>query len=664
MGGGFPLERAAVNSRRTAVLVVLALLLAGAGLLVTGVGVRSGDTNAAGPSLPVGRPAGGAPRGELAGGRVTGPTTGSGPSTAAAPPRAGTRRVLPVAPLPPDAPPPLRVRFVAKGTKTGVSHVAWSLPVPKDAESEADEIQGHADVDGLATLPPLAVLRWAKVPLEVFGLEVEIPRPPLSADGETLDVEVPIEGRVARITGTLRDADGRPVPSGAVVVRTDDAFPGLVVGGSSDFGGYGVAVGARGEFALDVPGLATPGPDDLAQRLVLLAVASGFEVTRLELPVADARDVSIVLRPDARHGALDLLVRGADGRPAAGARVWMRAIGARIDGRLALPGERGADDEFQEAALARFLGGSRATEQGYDVAQDVNPVLDLSTDAEGRLRLECLPAGTYRVQAVNGMTRDAEPVAADGRLDDGGGGGWQDGHRVAAAEVAETTLTVAPWPGRTTATIRLDAARSVVGRIVADRPKEWCDPGEHFNHLVDLAEWPWVHAEVESGSWGWNDEIRRFDGRFRLTGLPRGATRLGIMTSGRPYVSVEVPAGIGSAALDLGDLHVPGGRRLRGEVTWEDGTEIADRPLGRITLLDGEREDTYQYVNGGSYESLLLRRPPRPGDVLLVDFGPRVAPPMRVPLAPVEDESGFLRQDLRIPRPAVPVADPTSADPR
>jgi len=159
-----------------------------------------------------------------------------------------------------------------------------------------------------------------------------------------------------------------------------------------------------------------------------------------------------------------------------------------------------------------------------------------------------------------------------------------------------------------------------------------------------------------------SDDVHRFDGRFRLTGLPLGATRLGVCTSGRPYVSVDVPAATGSGPLDLGDIHVPGGRSLRGQVTWEDGTAIGEAKVGRITLLDGEREDTYQYVNGGSYDSLLLRRPPRPGDVLVIDFGAVVAPPVRVPLAPTKDEDGRLHQDVRIrkPAPAAPDAAPNA----
>ena len=570
--------------------------------------------------------------------------------------------MLPVAPLPPGAPPPLRVRFVAKGTKMGLSNVEWRLEGPADAEGFVPTTHGDGDANRLSTLPPLAVLQWATTPLRISGAEAEIPRPPLPAEGETLDVDVPIDGRSVRISGTLRDAAGRPVSPGGVLVRTDHAFPGKGVGGAYDAGGYGVAVGARGEFVLEIPGLRTPGPDDEPDKLVVIAIAAGYEVSRSELPVADADDVAIKMHPDTKHGSLDLLVRGVDGRPAAGVRLWIRSVGSKIDLRIALPGDHAPDDEIQEQALARFLGGGRASEQGYDVAQDRNPVLNLSTDADGRLRLECLPAGTYRVQAVNGTTKDAEPVGADGWLDDGGGGGWQDGHHVDAAEVAESTITVAPWPGRTTATIRLDAARTVVGRIVADRPKDWCDPGEHFNHLVDLAEWPWIHAEVESGHWEMSDDVHRFDGRFRLTGLPLGATRLGVCTSGRPYVSVDVPAATGSGPLDLGDIHVPGGRSLRGQVTWEDGTAIGEAKVGRITLLDGEREDTYQYVNGGSYDSLLLRRPPRPGDVLVIDFGAVVAPPVRVPLAPTKDEDGRLHQDVRIrkPAPAAPDAAPNA----
>lgn len=414
----------------------------------------------------------------------------------------------------------------------------WALLRLPAAWQEVSYVAVHARAAGLG-----GASAWASRRGEDEGDDEddEPPRPAQEvAGGRVREGWDPLElrlGAALAFSGTVCDPAGRGLPARLEVVFSLDRSgerPQVRLEGTCDAEGRflleGIAAGAGRE--------ASPGPR--WAQVLLRAELEGFLPAQEEVLVGPgASPVRLTLVP---AQPIEVLVRGADGAPLAGARV------AHAPGGF----------YFRPSAWQR----------------DEVPV----TDAEGRLRLEGLPAWTFL--AV-----------------------WAEDH---VAELFEVRL---PLP---LLELPLTRGGRLVGRVTGlppgthDAEVEAAYPGEHAAAPRTLQAPGLRRVEAPAPVWPVDRALCDGEGRFELRGLPLGleleVAWLGIgvrARAGDPGVEID-SAGSGWGELRLIAVEAGGGAPLPCEVelvsgvarvsrwSWGDGDALAQRIEAASVKVKGQ----------------------------------------------------------------------------
>ena len=296
---------------------------------------------------------------------------------------------------------PQRVHFIAAATHMSLGDVGWEIEGAADADGRPVVDRGQADADGHTTLPPAAMSSWADHSLSVWvggGTSRHVAIPATGFDPATeLQLEIAVEGVPIRISGTLIDEAGHPIPHGGVYL--DD--------GNAVAGQPGAEAGGDGHFVLDFlarkSSEGSAAEPDVAERpFTLYATAIGFGLATTTVPRRGADALEIRCARSETDGSLRLRMFQVDGSPATDARAWVWPEGRP------LPYASGVSEDAAGARrrglLARLRGGGWFDGQGRDVGE-LNDVNDLRADANGEIRIAALPVGSYRVLAIARATR-------------------------------------------------------------------------------------------------------------------------------------------------------------------------------------------------------------------------------------------------------------------
>ncbi|MEW6073690.1 MAG: sigma-70 family RNA polymerase sigma factor [Planctomycetota bacterium] len=283
----------------------------------------------------------------------------AGPELDLAPPRPAIADLVPGAPpggrrpiqelIPPSVPPP------PPGEETAVEQGPGGPVEPPGAAAAAFAVHGRvidlagAPVPDLAistAADPAAVLAWSgadgtfTAAMSAFGTALRAAGPGWATlresvvERENVAAEhLLVAARTVAVAGTVVDEAGAPLAAARVEVVAEPAAY-LSIDRPLNLGAAVPAAetcDAAGRFAL--PAAVT------GAGVELLAAAPGFRTGRWPMPAAAAPDLRLALRRDAVPPTmLAGIVRHADGRPAAGARVWLGSDETIADrhGRFAL----------------------------------------------------------------------------------------------------------------------------------------------------------------------------------------------------------------------------------------------------------------------------------------------------------------------------------------
>ncbi len=451
----------------------------------------------------------------------------------------------------------------------------------------------------------------------------------------------------ARVSGVVVDESDRPVEGAGVYGLHATA---IVVETVTD---------AAGRFALP------EAPPDTAPYAKVAAVARGTLAAVVDVGTENRAEVRLRLKPDAKHGRLEITLLRSDGSPAADARVWVSLAAHPFPWDPDL-GVHRVDDGFDLARQlrARLERAADLADQEIDVAQGACGVPALRPDSEGRVRIPALLPGTYRIAAAARIQCNGKALPPDETLFISAY--CMDGLETGAEECVDATAEVPPPPATTACRLVLRRARSFEGRIVVDSTPGWGSGETHFLHVVEVEGCPWPRAEVETGHWEFASETHRFTGDFHLDGVPRTACRV-LVSAGewvqRPPVSVDLPAVSDDAdgRSERRMIHVPDGRLLDGKVTWSDGTPFLGEAELTIEGYAGKAWEPVVVTSGpdlgkdGPFFRAFLDRPLAGTETAVLRL--RGDPPreFRFAVNPADpDPTKALVQDLVIPAPPAP----------
>jgi len=440
----------------------------------------------------------------------------------------------------------------------------WELN-PLDESSAKREFWGIIDGGAFDELSSDALSAWSgggyRLRVLVRGFREVVMDGPPQPLGDVLTVRLEPAGAVAHYRGRVLDDRGRPLAGAGVFAMSPE--------------GPGVRADNEGRFDLALP--LEDGPYDYPR--ILSAVALGYFSVTLRGQPHGEEGIEFSLRPDEMHGHLVLRLLRSDGRPAARARAWIFREGSSWQEALGWGAVFGDEGPFVDGSgivrdggtitrqlLARLVGGQATDDQGYEFAQDAGPLLnDLVADEGGRISIPAIPPGTYHLRAAlarpTGGTRVYYPPEC---------------RSFNVQQALDTTITIDPPPRTTEIELRLQAGRTVTGRIeVAENPAWHCDHREH-RHFILVDDWEWTQVVVRSGA-SERDGNTPLTGRFRFDGLPRTACALRIYTSGyHPVVVIPLPGVPENATepFDLGTITVPAARAMQVLLLGEDDSVI------------------------------------------------------------------------------------------
>jgi hypothetical protein len=372
--------------------------------------------------------------------------------------------------------------------------------------------------------------------------------------------------------------------------------------------------------------------------VTLVIVAPGFAASVIPVRRGGEQAIDVTLVAETTDGSLDVLLLTPEGRPAAGARAFLRRTGTAFveEGGLPMVAEEDARAPDRRR-LARLVGGAAIDSQGYGVAQGATPIEDLLVGADGHLRVPALLPGRYRLRAV----LPARP--------EGLGAASVDFGTLRLGASLDAEVEVAAPPTRSALTLQFPSGRAVEGRIVVAVNPAWhCGRHQH-HHFVRPHGWPWAGVTVESGGGR--------TGRFRLEGMPPDGFTLHVWTVDHGEVRTEVPtvpwgatvmvvtpilpagtafpvaSGAPGLTTDVGDIVVPDARVLFGKVVGADGKDLPSNVLswfGPVALHGAGAALTTYLCSDGTFR-VALPTPPAEGAVLIVGRDREHPDAVRVP---------------------------------
>ncbi|MGE3172984.1 MAG: carboxypeptidase regulatory-like domain-containing protein [Planctomycetota bacterium] len=443
-----------------------------------------------------------------------------------------------------------------------------------------------------------------------------------------------------RLRGLVLDADGRPATDATVLVGSENRRE--YADGSRRYGPPLQRVEVRDDGTFATPPL-PPGS------VTLLATAPRSAAVRATATVTRGADTEVRLQLTAGASVAGT-IRTPDGQPARDTFVWSgerRSFGSRLAltdaaGRFVLEGlpsgavgltalQRAPDggDHRAETTLQLLAGTTAnwdATLTGDDDAALFGRVIDhlgaalpgwlvLATPTGERRGYGCESAddGAFRLRDVPAtleVTLTAHPASA----------GWS----------SFAAVTVGPLRGATASPVTLQvpdpqlACGAIRGRVLADG-----GPGAAATLAL---------TRVECGtlaSYGTAD-----DGRFELQLLPPGTYRAVVQSREHPHLRVPAFELAAGATVDLGDLQLDRGGRVRGRLLGPNGQPAA----GVVCrVVDTREADAGLCENSDSeYRTPLLPA----GDYTLLLQGNDIAA-QRVALRVVRDEERTVDVQLR-----------------
>jgi len=368
-------------------------------------------------------------------------------------------------------------------------------------------------------------------------------------------------GPSAPIAGVVLDADGQPVPGARIhAERTDHMW--LDVTTSDDRGHWSLTSFGAGEIELsasterDIAAPAAPvvldgtPRSDLVIRVERGATVSGVAVDRAGKPVAG-------VRVDAGGAAVDADKRGRF--QLVGLEPGDLTLSATSDmlGSVAqtLPVPRGGHAEVRFVMVPSSIAGVVSNGHGKPVSKAMvfahGPGSKFApTDAHGRFDFKGLPPGDYQLS----VTRADESIF-------------------------KATPEVSVHTGDRNAALVVPDAASIVGRVVMDGK-----PVDYFG--VALAG---------SGTAGSPDPIRALDGRFEEPDQRPGTFAVTIVGPGFQSRRIDDVVVREGGRVDLGDIAVHPGRRVRGRVVDGTGRPVAN---AAVVIEGGDSLDSSVEMHG------------------------------------------------------------------
>jgi protocatechuate 3,4-dioxygenase beta subunit len=357
------------------------------------------------------------------------------------------------------------------------------------------------------------------------------------------DVVIRLEPR-AKLAGTVRDSQGKPVAGASVLARKQqpsNANMRVVVNGreltashapTSDEGLYELLGLDAGTWTLEVID---------AQGDPLAWADGSRKPLSVELRAAEVRE-GFDLAVEARDGVITGTVRYAEGQPVADA--WVSAT--FVPGLPEHAAEPAPDDGEPRSEMTMVV----ATDTGLSGASAMLPTL---TDGQGRFRFEGLRRGPHRLVAES----------------TGEGGG-----------IAKVTLeSVIPDAD---VVMKLAPLGTIEGKVTGD-PDEDCIARDCIVRI--------------SGPSGRSAKVH--DGHFELARLDPGSYAIDLETStGGAHVEVEVEAGETASV----ELTIQRFSRVRGRIL-----DDADQPVvgAEILIGDSPEEGMVQITQDGSKEPIV-----------------------------------------------------------
>ena len=472
---------------------------------------------------------------------------------------------------PPEPPVALTIRVTFPWGELGIRRLggdtegspgSWLVPqweMPLAEEALGSELSGRGDLTGTIRLGAETVAEWGRRPLVVSadGCREHVMGEPPRPLPSVLDVRLEADAPPVHFRGRVVDAQGEGLGRAGVFLDGRSEPP-------------GVRTAADGTFDLQVaPAMLGVLDPDGDEQVDIVAVAPGRVAARVTCRTSGQDDMQIVLVLDTVHARLEIDFQQADGAPAAGARAWLYLAGPRFQAALGWE-ERGLQVRATGAEadtrrlLPRLLGGLSIDEQGYELAQDVGPILqDLVADEGGRLLLPAVLPGRYHLRAARAdRTAPGHDAPEFGTLH--------------VRETLDTDIEVLAPPAPTHLTLRLESGRTVSGRAeVAVDPAWHCAHRDGHSHWLSVDDWVWGGVAIRSGASNEHGHTIRDPGAFHLDGVPRTACRLRLATFGHPEVQIdlpELPDGV-SGEQDLGTIVVPDARKIQVRLLRADGNE-------------------------------------------------------------------------------------------